>query len=238
MRKVLTIVLIASSLFACQNANKVKGNPLQDASYESWTKEAEQEIRLKPRYGDATKNAQQQVADAELIKSYVRLTGSRRKGAELLIKKGFEYVYAGNLRTAMYRFNQAWLLDSTDVNVYSGFATVYYTFKDYTKALNLINQGLAIDPKSSALLTDKGSIYMTLAQTSMATLNMDKGLSYFKESYAIDPLNQNTLYKLSTYYFDYNNCDLALKYYKECMKLGGKPIVQRYKDALKERCGS
>jgi tetratricopeptide (TPR) repeat protein len=238
MRNVLLIVLIASGLLACGNANNGGNIPDQDGSYESWNKEAEKEIRLRPRYGDAVKNAQQRAADEALIKSYVTLTGSKRKGSELLTKKGFEYLYAGNLRTAMYRFNQAWLLDSTDANIYSGFATVYYTFKDYKKAFDMVNQGLTIDPKSSALLTDKGSIYMTFAQTSMSTLDIDKGLSCFKESYAIDPLNQNTLYKLSTYYFDYNECDLALKYFKECMKLGGKPIVQRYKDAIKERCGS
>jgi tetratricopeptide (TPR) repeat protein len=238
MKKVLLVVLIASGLLACGNANNVKKSPYQDGSYESWKQEAVKEIRLRPRYGGAVKNAEQKAADAALIKSYITLTGSRRKGSELLTKKGFEYLYAGNLRTAMYRFNQAWLLDSTDANIYSGFATVYYTFKDYKKAFEMVNQGLTINPKSSALLTDKGSIYMTFAQTSMSMLDLDKALSCFKESYAIDPLNQNTLYKLSTYYFDYNECDLALRYYKECMKLGGKPIVQRYKDAIKERCGS
>jgi tetratricopeptide (TPR) repeat protein len=242
MRNQIALVLFSVILFACgdghtssKEANKFTK---QENSYEAWNEEAKTEIRLVPRYGNAQKTPAQKAADEELIKSYIDMAGSRRKGAELLIKKGFEFLYAGNLRTAMYRFNQAWLLDSTDANVYSGFASVYYSFKDYKKALKLLDQGLTMDSKSSTLITDKGTIYLTIFQTSHSLLDRNRGLSLLKESYSLDPANQNTLYKLSAFYFDSNDCDLALKYYKECMKLGGTPVVQRYKDAIKERCGS
>jgi tetratricopeptide (TPR) repeat protein len=243
MRKMVILILLAVSHIACGNAghtdkHKSSGHTGQDNSYDAWNKEAEKEIRLNPKYGNAIKSSGQKAADQELIKSYVSLAGSRRKGAELLTKKGFEFLYSGNLRTAMYRFNQAWLLDSTDANVYSGFASVYYYFKDYKKAISLLDQGLAINPRASALLTDKATNYLTIFDTSNSMLDLDRGVSLLKKSYSIDPDNQNTLYKLSTYYFDSNDCDLALKYYRECMKLGGKPIVQRYKDAIKEKCGS
>lgn len=223
---------------ACGNASQSSNEVAQDNSYEAWNKEAIKEIRLNPRYGNAVKTPEQIAGDQELIKTYVKMAGSRRMGAEMLVKKGFEYLQAGNLRTAMYRFNQAWLLDSTDANVYSGFASIYFKFKDYRKSISLIDEGLAINPKSSVLLTDKATNYFSLFESSNSMLDIDKGLSLLKESYSIDPNNQNTLYKLSIHYFDRNDCDLALRYYRECMKLGGTPIVQRYKDALKERCGN
>ncbi|MBC7566184.1 MAG: tetratricopeptide repeat protein [Pedobacter sp.] len=242
MKNICTLVFLTITIIACGNANQTDNQVTnisgQSDSYEAWNKEAEKEIRLNPKYGNAVKSTQQKAADEELIKRYINMAGTSRKGAELLLKKGFEYLYSGNLRNAMYRFNQAWLLDSTDANVYSGFASVYYSFKDYKKSIALLDQGLEIDPKASALLTDKATNYLTIFQTSKSLLDMKKGLSLLKESYAIDPLNQNTLYKLSTYYFDSNDCDLSLKYYRECMKLGGQPVVQRYKDAIKERCGS
>lgn len=241
MKQIFTLVLMALTIISCGNAQKRNTTDNtsinQDSSYEAWNKEAEKEIRLTPKYGNAIKNTAQKAADEELIKSYVDMAGSRRKGSELLTQKGFEYLYAGNLRTAMYRFNQAWLLDSTDANIYSGFAAVYYHFKDYDKAIAFLDQGLRINPKASTLITDKGTTYLTISQTSKSQLDVNKGLSLLKESYSIDPVNQSTLFKLSIYYFDNNDCDLALKYYRECMRLGGKPVTQRYKDAIKERCG-
>lgn len=241
MKQLLTLILMTLTVVACGNAQKVDETGTtsigQENSYDAWNKEAEKEIRLSPRYGNAIKSASQKAADEELVRSYVSMAGSRRKGSEMLTQKGFEYLYAGNLRTAMYRFNQAWLLDSTDANIYSGFAAVYYQFKDYNKAIDFLDQGLRIDPKASTLITDKGTTYLTISQTTKSQIDVKKGLSLLKESYSIDPVNQSTLFKLSIYYFDNNDCNLALRYYRECLKLGGKPITQRYKDALKDKCG-
>ena len=63
-------------------------------------------------------------------------------------------------------------------------------------------------------------------------------ISFFNKSYSIDPLNQNTLFKLSAAFLYSNDCKNAWKFYNECMKLGGKPVTQEYTDALKKMCAN
>ena len=241
MKLFIALLLVFATLISCSNAQKKNDQNTetveQSKSYKAWQKEAEKEIRLNPKYKNAVKTEAQKAADEQLIKSNETQEGSRRKGSERLVKIGFDYLYKGDLRTAMYRFNQAWLLDSTDVNVYSGFASIYFSFQDYKRSIALLDEGLAIDPNASGLLTDKATNYIALSQSNHSKSDMERGLSLLKASYEIDPLNQSTLYKLSVFYFEIKNCDMAVKYYKECMKLGGSQIAQGYSDALKTTCG-
>jgi hypothetical protein len=92
----------------------------QNINYKDWKKEAKENIRLLPKYGNKPKTKDQLAADNQLIEDYIKQEGSRSKASEVLIKIGFNYLYKGDIRTAMYRFNQAWLLDPENENVFWG----------------------------------------------------------------------------------------------------------------------
>ncbi|MDB5014790.1 MAG: hypothetical protein JWQ25_2992, partial [Daejeonella sp.] len=89
---------------------------------------------------------------------------------------------------------------------------------------------------SSNLLTDKATVYMTRYMNGNNDKDYNLALTLFKKSYAIDPKNQNTLFKISACYFIKKDCDNAWKYYNECKKLGGQPITKEYTDALTQGC--
>ncbi|MGY4385912.1 tetratricopeptide (TPR) repeat protein [Pedobacter sp. UYP24] len=239
MKKIILLMLTCILLSSCGNAQNT-GVKSADGStqltYEEWQKAAQSEIRLNPKYGKAQKTADQKVADQELINSYVSQTGSRHNGSDTLIKIGFKYLYNGNTRTAMYRFNQAWLLDSTNADVFWGFSAVYFTYKDTKKAMDMLEEGLKINPRSAHLITDKASIYLTKFYSDKDQQDLFKAIMILQESYEIDPLYDNTLFKLSICYFLKQDCVNANRYYKECMKVGGRPIPADYSAALKERC--
>ena len=145
---ILITTLICRSAFA------------QQISYEQWKEEAKTEIRLLPEYGNVQKTPGQIEADQKLIQEELKLDTTPRKASEHLVRLGFDYLYRGNIRTAMYRFNQAWLLDPKNANVYWGFGSIYFTFNDMNEALRQYAKGLAINPNSSNILTDKATIYM------------------------------------------------------------------------------
>jgi len=63
-----------------------------------------------------------------------------------------------------------------------------------------------------------------------------KAIEIFNKSYKIDPTNQNTLFKLSVAHYYKNDCVNALRYYNECMKLGGQQVSPGYGDALTKMC--
>jgi Tfp pilus assembly protein PilF len=210
----------------------------QQMNYQEWQVQAKTEIRLLPEYGNVKKSPGQIDADNELIKTSLLLDGTRRKASDHMVRLGFDYLYKGDLRTAMYRFNQAWLLDSKNENAYWGFGAIYFTFNDTEEALKQLEKGLLINPDNSNILTDKATIYMSVYMNKQDVAYLDKAIELFNRSYKIDPSNQNTLFKLSAAYFHKKDCPNARKYYEECVKLGGQPVPQGYLEALSKQCGN
>jgi tetratricopeptide (TPR) repeat protein len=208
----------------------------QQMTYVEWKIEAQKNIRLQPKYGNVQKTDGQKKADKDLIADYLAQAGTHYKASELLIKLGFDYLYKGDLKTAMYRFNQAWLLDPTNENVFWGFGAVYFTFQDFKTALKQYNDGLTLNPKSSNILTDKASVYMANYNIDQNAKDLDNAINLFKSSLDIDNKNQNTLFKISSCYYFKKDCKNALLYYNKCMKLGGKPVTQEYTDAIRQLC--
>jgi tetratricopeptide (TPR) repeat protein len=136
----------------------------------------------------------------------------------------------------MYRFNQAWLLNPKNENSYWGFGAIYFMFGDFENAMIQYTKGLGINPKSSNILTDMATVYLTKFNTTGGKVNLDSATNIFKQSYLIDSKNQSTLFKLSACFFLDSNCREALKYYEECQALGGRPITREYTEALKQKC--
>jgi len=241
MKHFIIVALILISITSCnyaQQPTSVKSElPDRISNYEDWKKEAESNIRLNPKFGNAVKSERQKEADQQLIDDYLKQQGSHHKASEVLIKLGFDYLYRGDFRTAMYRFNQAWLLEPKNENVFWGYSAVYFTLGNHEMAMEQLNEGLILNPNSSNILTDKATIYYAKFQTSNDPKDLSAALDLLNQSYKIDSTNQNTLFKLSVVYLMKKDCKNALKYYDECNILGGKPITKEFTKALQELCG-
>ena len=170
---------------------------------EQWNEEAKTNIRLLPKYGYVSKTDAQKNSDRDFIERTLKQDSTNRKASDHMVQLGFNYLYQ-NIKTAMYRFNQAYLLDSTNTDIYWGFGGVYMTLGDYAKAKEQYAEGLAINPKNTHLLTDYGTylftqyIFLQPVQEKDALINLDSAITYLKKSYQLDPTDQNTTFKLST----------------------------------------
>lgn len=60
----------------------------------------------------------------------------------------------------MYRFNQAFLLDSTNSDIYWGYGAVYFMLNRLDLAREQYKTGLNMDPENTRILTDYGTSYM------------------------------------------------------------------------------
>lgn len=65
---------------------------------------------------------------------------------------------------------------------------------------------------------------------------LDTALALLLKSYHLDPKDQNTVYKMSTVYYYLGDCLNATKFFKECKRLGGRPITKQYTSDLKKKC--
>ena len=223
-----TVLIIALLLSININA--------QPVNYNDWQEESKKDNRLLPRYGGPRNKAQQTDDELYIKTATEEMHANPHDGSDQLVALGFKYLAQGDPRVAMYRFNQAWILDSVNANVYSGFGSVYFMFQDYNKSLDFFAIGLTLDPKNTNLLTYKARTYLAMFETATDITAINKALPLLNTSYHIDPRNPYTTYMLSRFYALNNNCDSAFKYYNECMTAGGQPITEKFTRALKARC--
>ena len=207
----------------------------QKNPYSEWIKETRTNIRLIPEYGDTHLSPQIRENDRKAISRYFPNT-SMDKASEQLINTGFSYITKGDLKTAMYRFNQAWLLTPENENVFWGFGTVYFIFLDYDKALLYYNKGLTLNPEHPNLLTDKATVYLSKFYKERNKDHLNRAKDLLLQSYTLDTTNVNTLFKLSGSYFFDLDCENAVKYFTQCEDLGGQPITNEYRETLTKKC--
>jgi Tfp pilus assembly protein PilF len=225
----------------------------QSSSWDEWEKESETNKRLLPKYGNQVKSEEEKKSDQKFVEEIMtqeQFKGDKRAASNHMIQLGFNYMYRRDLKTAMYRFNQAFLLDSTNTDIYWGYGAIYMTLGNFELGKQQYIEGLSIDSTNAHLLTDLSTYYMEqyFAMIMMpeneyvknpkeqARENLDSAINYLKKSYQIDPKDENTLFKLSTVYYYADDCENAWKYYDECKKLGGRPITESYTKDLKKKC--
>ena len=239
MRKILTITITLLSLTTFgQKYSDVMDKKMTS---EQWNEEAKTNIRLLPKYGHVTKTEGQKASDKEFIETTLKQYPTIRKASDHLIELGFKYLY-NDVKTAMYRFNQAYLLDSTNTDIYWGYGGVYMTLGNYENAQKQYSEGLSIDPKNTHLLTDYGTYFMAQyyglqpLDEKEALPNLDSAINYLTKSYQLDKKDPNTTFKLSISYYQKKDCKNAWKYYDECKLLGGQIITEDFTKALTEQC--
>lgn len=230
----LTILLFSITTFS------------QQMTMNEWDELAKSNTRLLPKYGDIPKTEDEKKSDALFIEETLQLekfNGDRTAASNNMIRLGFNYLYRGDLKTAMYRFNQAYLLDSLNTDIYWGYGAVYMQLKKYEKAKEMYEEGLTQNPNNTHLLTDYGTYYMNhyyllnARDEKLASSHLDIAITYLLKSHQLDKTDQNTTFKLSICNWIKGNCKKAWEYYDKCMDFGGKPITEAYTNDLQKKCG-
>lgn len=206
-------------------------------TYEEWNEAAKTNMRLLPAYGYKEKTVDQWEADKEFIEASLKIDTTHRKASEHMVELGWKYLYGDDIKTAMYRFNQAWLMDSTNENAYWGFGAIYSQFNDWDKALAMYDKGLSINPRSANIITDKATVYLGKYYSKPEEVSFKEAEKLFLRSLELDPARQATLYKLSCIYLAHGDCDKSVAYYKKCKQYGRGPVTDEFLNDLKKTCG-
>lgn len=112
-----------------------------------------------PMYGgvDRSAAADLRAADDKLIAGATESFGSRAGAARAWVEQGYRYYQADRLDMAMRRFNQAWLLDPKNPEVYTGFAAVLHDQGKFCDAMNMMDRALSLDaPTFQGIYADAG----------------------------------------------------------------------------------
>ncbi|WP_345115154.1 tetratricopeptide repeat protein [Hymenobacter algoricola] len=113
---------------------------------------AKDRINERPRYGGLTKTAAYLQADQEFIAQALRKYGTAQAAMQAHVNFGWHYLATDHAPTAIKRFNQAWLLDSTAADVYYGFSAYLQQQGQTEEAERFLQLGKRHDKGNEALL--------------------------------------------------------------------------------------
>jgi tetratricopeptide (TPR) repeat protein len=119
-----------------------------------------------PMYGGMDRSAVPGLKDADekFIADATALLGSREKASSAWAEQGFIYYHRNKLETAMRRFNQAWLLNPSNPEVFAGFASVLSDWGKNCEAQKILDVGFPIrGPIPDWFLPDAAVIYTVCA---------------------------------------------------------------------------
>jgi len=109
---------------------------------------------LMPQYGGVKKTAQLLFYDQQFLTDCDSKFPDRKEAAAYFQAKGWQFLQSGDPNTAMKRFNQAWLLDSTNAGAYWGFGAVTGQRQQHDESLKYLLLSQRYDSTNKRLLVD------------------------------------------------------------------------------------
>lgn len=169
-------------------------------------------INKLPMYGNKTKCKSQIQIDEDFIKECDDLFNNRKAASKFHIDWAWGYFYKNHLDTAIMRFNQAWLLDSLNPDVYWGYGNILGMQKDYKSSINYFEKSIKLNPNNPKVLESSSTSYLHLFFQTKDEKLLNKSIENLKKSLHLDSDNARALGQLTAAYSYFYQKDSALKY--------------------------
>lgn len=107
-----------------------------------------------PMYGGMNRKANSTLkeADGQLIHGATQAFGSRKAASRAWANKAFRDYAEGRSRNGIRRFNQAWLLDPSNPEVYWGFALWYRHLGERERAVSMMKKAYSMGLREAEFL--------------------------------------------------------------------------------------
>jgi tetratricopeptide (TPR) repeat protein len=124
-----------------------------------------------PMYGGMDRSAVKELreADEQFIEGTTKAFGSREKASAAFVDRAFRLYGQDDIVGAMRRFNQAWLLNPNNPEVYWGFASVLHDQGKTCEAMKMMEKALSFNLYIDGLYPDAGRL-MTLCASADSSL--------------------------------------------------------------------
>ncbi|MFB9294220.1 tetratricopeptide repeat protein [Persicitalea jodogahamensis] len=116
------------------------------------------ERRVAPLFGEQRKTSKQIEDEIKFLSECDKSFASRDEASAFFAARAWEYVQEGQLDTAAYRFNLAYLLDEKNVDAYWGLGVISYQKSDWEKAEQMLRRGANIAPDNVPLIVDLATV--------------------------------------------------------------------------------
>lgn len=231
--RIALLVLLSGGLGHCE---------AQHLTYPEWQERSFRDMRLMPMYGNRPKNEKVLASDSAFVAQTLAAIPDRRKASDHLAALGFGLLREGNMTHAMYRFNQAYLMDPKNPATYRGYGAFFMAMDRTDEAGRLFADGLALDSTDSRLMTDlsaaflAGEFNLRDKEPEKADQLLNGAIGLLERALHQDPKSTEANFKLSVAHLRKGDCAKARAYRDVCKDLGGSQITPEYDVTLKARC--
>jgi tetratricopeptide (TPR) repeat protein len=137
----------------------------------------QKEAKYLPLYGQKALSKKDQTELTQFVESCDASFGSRQEASDFFVERAWEYVTAGKLDTATYRFNLLHALNNQSVDAYWGLGVITFQRKDFPKAIEFLEKGLSLDTTQAILRVDLAVVQLScyLKQMECGTLDGVEG---------------------------------------------------------------
>lgn len=210
----LLFLFIALGLTSCNFMNyKNKPQDQSDHNVNEWNEAHHPNLR--PMYGNVERTKEDKLNDIEFIDGMLEDYKDKTISAKKLASRGWYYFFHNKIDTAMFRFNQCWLMDSTYAECYFGFAAI----REYQGLNNEAESFFQIAYKHDRTDTLSENILNKIADIKEQQKDTIALLKAFQRAYSKFPKNEIATGKLGFFYSTLNKPDSALKYYNITIEL-------------------
>jgi tetratricopeptide (TPR) repeat protein len=186
-------------------------------------------------YGNEKKCIEQLQADEKFLTNCDKQFKDRKEAAIFYINRAWVYFYKNLMDTSMMRFNQAWLLDSSNADIYWGYGDILGSKRQYIESIPFLTKSIKINPNNPKVYECISLSYGQLFFETKDIKYLNQAIDNLKISVRIDPNNASAYGQLTAAYSYFMQKDSARKYLEITEKLNPNEINPEVRSLLKEK---
>jgi len=169
-------------------------------------------INLLPMYGDVEKCKSQIESDKKFVLDSEIKYKTKNKACEFYIAQGWEYFYANENDLSMKRFNQAWLLDKNNPEIYWGFGNILGQKNEYEKSIKYLLKSIKLDSNNAKVYESISTSYGNIFNKNKDIKYLNLTIENLEKAAKLDSSNGRIYGQLANSYYYFTQKDSLKKY--------------------------
>ena len=192
-------------------------------------------INLLPMYGEIKKCEQQIELDNEFILESEKQFKGKKEASIYYVSRGWEYFYKDDNDTSMKRFNQAWLLDKANPQVYWGFGNILGRKNEFEKSVKYLKKSIELKSNNAkvyeCISTSYGQMFFKTKDIKYLNLTIEN----LKKAIKIEPKNGRAFGQLANSYAYLMQKDSLIKYIRKTDEIDSKFVNPEVRKIAKRK---
>jgi tetratricopeptide (TPR) repeat protein len=169
----------------------------------------------KPMYGEVPKSDEYKKADEDFKKECLDRYKTIDNSVDSLTNNAWIYFYNNDLKTAMKRFNQVWLLNPAFPDSYFGFAALMDMQNNKTESARFYKMGIEKDKDKNRTHI----CYQRIADCKEQLKDFKGAIDAYTKITVIDPTNAFAYKKIGYFQMEFGSFDEAIFAFKKAIEL-------------------